>query len=168
VSDTTVRVSYLELTEVPVPIPARGGKDRIRIEKLAVDEYLRLYENVGKPLRWDQRLKMPRADLERLLQSDRSQIFVLRDAEDRALGFCEFERNDSPGVELKNFGLVPSAHGNGLGTWLLLTALHHEWELHPRRIWLHTDNWDHPAALHVYERAGFRVYAVRDEPPGDL
>ena len=167
-SDITVRVSYMELTEVPPPVPARDGRERIRSEKLVVEEYLKLYQNVGKPLRWDQRLKMPRGDLERLLQSDRSQIFVLRDAEDRALGFCEFERNGSSGVELKNFGLISSAHGNGLGTWLLLTALHHVWELNPRRVWLHTDEWDHPAALHVYGRAGFRVYAVRHEPPADL
>jgi ribosomal protein S18 acetylase RimI-like enzyme len=43
-----------------------------------------------------------------------------------------------------------------------------EWKTSPARIWLHTDNWDHPAAVRVYERAGFRVYAIRDEPAASL
>jgi RimJ/RimL family protein N-acetyltransferase len=33
---------------------------------------------------------------------------------------------------------------------------------------LHTDTWDHPAAVAVYERAGFRVFAVRREPVDPL
>jgi len=35
--------------------------------------------------------------------------------------------------------------------------------LEPDRIWLHTDEWDHPAARSVYERAGFRVFDERHE-----
>jgi GNAT superfamily N-acetyltransferase len=110
---------------------------------------------------------MPRADLTRLLESDRSQIYVLRDGRSQALGFCEFERC-LPEIELKNFGLVPTAQGKGLGSWLLRTALHHEWGAQPSRIWLHTDNWDHPAAMRLYLEAGFRIYMAREEPPGDL
>lgn len=122
---------------------------------------------MGEPLRWDQRLGMPGEELMRLLASQRSQIYVLRDAPGRALGLCEFERG-SADIELKNFGLVPAAQGKGLGTWLLRTALHQEWQLRPERIWLHTDDWDHPAALRVYEGAGFQTYMIREEPPGDL
>lgn len=132
-----------------------------------MDDYLDLYGRVGEPVHWDQRLKMPRRELIRLLDSKRSRIYVLRDGHGQALGLCEFERR-LPDIELKNFGLVPSAQGKGLGSWLLRTALHHEWNLRPGRIWLHTDNWDHPAAMHLYESAGFRIYRVREEPPGDL
>ena len=164
----SVRVSYLELTQAPAPIPVHPGQERVSRENLSVDEYLDLYRRVGEPLRWDQRLKMPVAELRRLLRSAESQIYVLKGAAGQALGFCEFERGDLHEVELKNFGLVPAAYGRGLGRWLLLTALHEEWALHPRRIWLHTDNWDHPAAAHVYQMAGFRVYMVKDQPPGDL
>lgn len=164
---TTLRVSYLELTEPPAPITARVGEEHIAREKLAVAEYLDLYGRVGEPVRWDQRLKMRRSELSRFLESDRSQIYVLRDGRDQALGFCEFERC-VPDIELKNFGLVLAAQGNVLGSWLLRTAFYHEWELQPRRIWLHTDDWDHPAALRLYERVGFRVFRVCEEPPGDL
>jgi len=167
VSDTTVRVSYLELTHPPPPPDDRSHTERIAVEKLPIDDYLDLYRRVGEPLRWDQRLKMSRNELVTLLASPRSQIYVLRDATTQATGFCEFERS-LPEIELKNFGLVPSVQGRGLGSFLLRTALHEEWQLRPRRIWLHTDNWDHPAAIKLYESVGFQTYLARDEPPGDL
>jgi GNAT superfamily N-acetyltransferase len=163
----TVRVSYLELTRPPAPLTDCLHSERVAAESLSIDEYLRLYAHVGAPVRWDQRLKMPRTELASILGSTRSQIYVLRDAFTQAIGFCEFERN-LPEIELKNFGLIPSAQGKGLGSFLLRTALHQEWQLHPRRIWLHTDNWDHPAAIKVYESVGFQIYLVRDEPPGGL
>ncbi len=131
---------------------------------------------------------MPREKLSELLQSSRSRIYALRSDSGEALGFFEFDRGAparvapgggtsdqaAPGrtalldIELKNFGLVPEAQGRRLGPWLLTTALHCEWQLHPSRIWLHTDEWDHPAAIPVYERAGFRCYLVRDEPSDPL
>ena len=166
-NDTTVRVSYLELTQTPAPIQVRLGEERISRERLPLSEYLDLYRRVGQPLRWDQRLKMPRSELSLLLESERSQIYILRDGDDQALGLCEFERC-LPDIELRNFGLIQTARGKGLGSWLLRTALQHEWELQPRRIWLHTDNWDDPAALRLYKKAGFCTYMVREEPPGDL
>jgi ribosomal protein S18 acetylase RimI-like enzyme len=157
----------MELTEPPAAIPTRLGQERIAREKLPVAEYLDLYRRVGEAVGWDQRLRMPRSELIELLESPRSQIYLLRDAGGLALGFCEFERC-LPEIELKNFGLVPAARGRRLGSWLLRTSIRSEWELEPTRIWLHTDNWDDPAAMRLYERAGFRVYRVRDEPPGDL
>ena len=166
-SDTTIKVSYLELTRPPAPLEDCSHAERIAAEKMPVDDYLNLYRRVGEPLRWDQRIRMPRSELANLLASARSQIYVLRDATTGAIGFCEFERN-LPEIELKNFGLVPSAQGKGLGAFLLSAALREEWQLCPRRIWLHTDTWDHPAALKLYERVGFQTYLSRDEPPGDL
>lgn len=162
-----VRVSYLELVQKPAPIGPHPGRASISAERLAASEYLDLYRRIGGPLRWDQRLKMPRSELILLLESELSQIYVLRDEHDQALGFCEFERC-LPDIELKNFGLILEAQGRGLGPWLLRTALHYEWKLQPRRIWLHTDNWDHPAAQRLYENAGFRTYMVREQLPADL
>lgn len=164
---TTVRVSYLQLTRQPAPVPVHVGDERISRENPSISEYLDLYARIGEPLRWDQRFKMPRTELLRLLESERSAIYLLRDSGAQALGLCEFERGVRD-VELKNFGLLPMAQGKGLGPWLLRTALHSEWASRPGRIWLHTDTWDHPAAMHVYESAGFEVYRVREEPPGDL
>jgi len=168
VNDAIVRVSYLELLRPPASIPAHVGDERICVVKMPAEEYLDLYKRVGESVRWDQRLNMSRADLDRLLQSDLTHIYVLKDSSDQRLGFCEFECVNFPDVELKNFGLVPAARGRGLALWLLLTALHQEWSCQPKRIWLHTDNWDHPAAVYTYQKAGFRRYMVRNEPARDL
>jgi ribosomal protein S18 acetylase RimI-like enzyme len=111
---------------------------------------------------------MPEAELAALLEGGSLKVYVLRNGQGHALGFCEFDRRAFPQIELKNFGLIPQAQGQGLGPWLLSVALREEWAESPARIWLHTDTWDHPAAIGVYERAGFRVYAVRDEPAESL
>jgi ribosomal protein S18 acetylase RimI-like enzyme len=167
--DTSIlRVTYLELCESPAPPTPRFGPERIAREQLALGEYLALYRNVGESLRWDQRLRMSEADLAALLEGGSLNVYVLRNGHGHALGFCEFDRHAFRQVELKNFGLIPKAQGRGLGPWLLSVALRGEWTANPARIWLHTDTWDHPAAIRVYERAGFRVYAVRDEPAGPL
>ena len=171
-SDPILRVTYMEARFPPPPAPARSAAaavaERIARERLGVEAYLTLYRRVGEPLRWDQRLTMPDAELRALLEGEALSIYVLRDPAGEALGFCEFDRSGFPDVELKNFGLITEAQGRGLGPWLLVNALREEWRSSPSRIWLHTDVWDHPAAVGVYERAGFRVFEVRDEPAGTL
>jgi GNAT superfamily N-acetyltransferase len=163
-----LRVTYLEQSD-PAPRPALyWGSERVALERMTREIYLALYRRVGEPLRWDQRSSMPEPDLEALLDGESLHIYVLRDLEGDALGFCEFDRSDFPQIELKNFGLVPEAQGRGLGPWLLATALQGEWRSNPDRIWLHTDTWDHPAAVRIYERAGFRVFDVREEPAAPL
>jgi ribosomal protein S18 acetylase RimI-like enzyme len=168
VGDPLLSVHYLELTRTPAPIPQRDGDERVRAERLGLEDYLAIYKKVGAPLRWDQRLRMPVEELSALLRSDELRLYVLRDAAGEALGFCELDRSGWPEVELKNFGLIPQAQGRRLGPWLLASALHEEWQRQPRRIWLHTDDWDHPSAIPVYERAGFRVYLTRQEEAGPL
>jgi len=161
-----IQVTYLELRE-PTPAPIQRP-ERVTRERLNIDDYLALYRKVGERLRWDQRLRMPEADLASLLASENLHLYVLRNAGGSALGFCELDGSSFPEIEIKNFGLVPEAQGRGLGPWLLSAALHEEWKSNPSRIWLHTDTWDHPSAISVYQRAGFKIYAVREEDSDPL
>jgi ribosomal protein S18 acetylase RimI-like enzyme len=163
---TLLTVTYLELREPPASPTQRVGPERIALERPSLQDYLALYRKVGAPLRWDQRLQMPENELTALLNSSALSIYVLKG--EYALGFCEFDRQSFPDIEIKNFGLIPEGQGRGLGTWLLSVALHREWQSNPRRIWLHTDSWDHPSALKVYERVGFKIYDVREEESGPL
>ncbi len=163
-----IRVTYLEQTEPGPPPGPHRGSERIEVERPSGDAYLALYRRVGGPLGWDQRTMMSRTHLESLLSGEHLRIYLLRDAAGAALGLCEFDRSAFPQIELKNFGLVPEVQGRGLGPWLLAMALQGEWRSNPDRIWLHTDEWDHPAALLVYQKAGFRVFDVRDEPAAGL
>ena len=163
-----LRVTYLEQTEPALPPALYWGSERVALERMTREAYLALYRRVGDPLRWDQRLSMSETELEALLGGEALHLYVLRHLSGDALGFCEFDRSGFPQIELKNFGLVPEAQGRGLGPWLLATALQGEWRSNPDRIWLHTDVWDHPAAIRVYERAGFQIFEVRDEPAAPL
>jgi len=159
----TLRVTYLQLLKAPAPACA-AGFERTEPERLRREAYLALYTKVGAPLRWDQRLSMSDAELDSMLAGEDCRIYVARDALGGALGFCEFDRGGFPDIELKNFGIVPEALGRGIGPRLLRMALRQEWQSGAVRIWLHTDTWDHPAAVRVYEQAGFEIYDVREEP----
>lgn len=157
----------MQLCRAPSPAPVRNGPERIAAERLDLADYLDLYRRVGAPLRWDQRLQMDPDVLASLLRSGLV-VYLLWGGSGEALGLCEFDLTGFPDVELKNFGLVPQAQGRGLGPWLLGVALESEWRRKPRRIWLHTDTWDHPAAMAVYRRAGFEITAVTRESPEHL
>jgi GNAT superfamily N-acetyltransferase len=166
-------VTYLELREAPASAPSRTGPERICLEGMTRADYLDLYRRVGEPLQWDSRLKMPAAELNSLLAGGLLHIYVARGGESgtsggSVLGLCEFERHAFPEIELRHFGLVPEAQGRGLGPWLLSTALCREWVSGAKRIWLHTDTWDHPAALPVYRRVGFNVYDAKYQAPEEL
>lgn len=158
-----LQVTYLELCAAPGPPQRHDGLESIRVERPEIFDYLALYRRIGESLGWDQRLLMPEAELAQLLQGNLLRIYLLRSELGEALGFCEFDRSAFPQIELKNFGIVPEARGRRLGPWLLSTALVAEWSTSAARIWLHTDTWDHPAAIRVYERAGFRIYDARYE-----
>jgi GNAT superfamily N-acetyltransferase len=149
-------------------VATAAGAAATALERLTGAEYLALYRRVGEQVRWDQRLSMPLEELEALLAGDRLRIYVMRDAHGAAIGLCEFDRSGFPDIELKNFGIVPEMHGHGLGRRLLAAALGQEWQTGLQRVWLHTDSWDHPAAMRLYSSLGFRVFEERDEPVGPL
>lgn len=88
-------------------------------------------------------------------------------------GYFELEAQPEGNVELKYFGLLPRFFGRGLGGVLLTAAVERAWEMGARRVWLHTNTVDGPAALRNYETRGFRVFKsetvsreLGEKPPG--
>jgi ribosomal protein S18 acetylase RimI-like enzyme len=152
-------VSYMAMTAPPAgaTVPAPSGNVVVVRERPARADYLALYRAVGDAVQWDQRLRLPDAELDALLRDDSTHVYVLR-CDGVASGLAEFERVGSDDVEMVNFGLVPAMQGRKLGPFLLDRALRAVWQHRPRRIWLHTDTNDHPKAVGTYERAGFSVY----------
>ena len=71
-------------------------------------------------------------------------------------------------VEIAYFGLLPEFLGLGLGGHLLTEATRAAWALHPRRIWLHTCTFDHPAALPNYQARGFHITRTEEYDAADL
>lgn len=87
-------------------------------------------------------------------------------------GYFELDGGDSPGrsVELAYFGLTEPFQGQGLGGWLLATALQQAWSRPGvRRVWVHTCSLDGPTALANYEARGLVRFDEQVEwrlPPG--
>src|SRR5581483_2158111 len=75
-------------------------------------------------------------------------------------GYYELRRDNESGVEIAYFGLLPEFIGRGFGGALLRCAIEEAWHMSPSlsRVWVHTCNLDHPAALANYQARGMVVY----------
>ncbi len=168
---TTV-VTYLEMTTPPAkpPRPAPRPGLEIRVARRpSVAFYRFLYAAVGEPWTWTVRRSVSDAELAQILTDPRVEVNVLW-ADGVPAGYAELDRRAPPDVELAYFGLMPERIGQGLGGYLLDWAIHHAWRARPRRLWLHTCDLDHPRALDLYQKLGFRIYDWRTTeaylPPG--
>ncbi len=155
----TTRTTYLEMREPPAGtlVPPRADIGVRELGGPSVSQYRDLYRSVGADYCWVDRLVMPDEELRRILVDPRVNIFVLETAGVSA-GYSELDRRTGNDIELAYFGLFPGAIGQGLGRFLLNWTLHAAWSYEPARVWVHTCDLDHPAALPNYLQAGFQVY----------
>jgi GNAT superfamily N-acetyltransferase len=156
-------VTYLEMTAPPTrparPAP-RGDLEIRRAQRPTISFYRYLYAAVGEPWTWTVRRCLSDAELAAILNDQKVEVNVLWVAGVPA-GYAELDRRAPQDIELTYFGLLPEFIGQGLGAYLLDWAIRHAWRMRPRRLWLHTCDLDHPGALGVYQRSGFRIYARR-------
>jgi GNAT superfamily N-acetyltransferase len=135
-------------------------RDHVRVERLAnpsVEDYLFLYNSVGRDYLWVDRKMMPADKLREILADRRVEVFSLY-VGDQPAGLAELDRRQPNEIELAYFGLFPEFIGQGLGSYFLRWAIKTAWSYTPDRVWLHTCDLDHPAALPAYLKAGFRIY----------
>jgi hypothetical protein len=80
-------------------------------------------------------------------------------ADEQPAGLLTLLALPSGEVEVVTFGLTPGYRGQGLGGYALTLAVDLAWTAYGYRprVWLHTNNFDHPNALSNYERRGFVV-----------
>jgi GNAT superfamily N-acetyltransferase len=163
-------ITYLEMTEKPGRLlrPTPHAKlALLRAEHCTVSFYRYLYSTVGEPWIWYLRRLWSDAQLGDYLARPEIEVFVLYVAGVPA-GYYELERAPSGETELCYFGLVPDFIGRGLGLYFLQAAVDNAWVGATQRLWVHTSTFDHPRALGLYQRAGFRVYqrqTMRFEDP---
>lgn len=153
-------VTYLEMRDTPkrMLVAPTGRKVALmRAEHPTLHFYRYLYNAVGENWMWWERRAMGDDALAEIIRDPLVEVYVLY-AQGVPAGFAELDRRKDDEIELAYFGLVPEFIGSGLGryfmTWTVDAAWHHE----PERLWVHTCNFDHPAALSVYQRAGFVPY----------
>ncbi|MDH3476133.1 MAG: GNAT family acetyltransferase [Rhodospirillales bacterium] len=156
-----IMITYLEMTERPPHphvVPPHGTKlALLRARNPTVGFYRFLYDSVGGPWLWWERRAMDDATLGAIIGDERVEIYVLYVAGVPA-GYAELDRRHPPDIELAYFGLMPDFIGRGLGRYLLTWAIDTAWSNEPERLWVNTNTLDHPKALALYQRCGFRPY----------
>jgi GNAT superfamily N-acetyltransferase len=156
-------VTYLEMTGPPLRAalpPPRTGIEVRRAIRPTIGFYRYLYDAIGAEWTWYERKLLRDVELAAIIHDPGVEVNVLW-ADGVPAGLAELDFREPPGVELAYFGVLPDFIGQGLGRFLLNWAVHHVWRGRPRRFWVHTCDLDHPRALGVYQKAGFRIYDRR-------
>ncbi len=168
-ADRVVRyeVSYLRMDSAPAAprkaFPAEYAVRRLR--RPATADFRRLYDGVGSDYAWTDMHSVPRRELDGFVQDPRVEFYLLLKGDSDEAGFyqLDFRRQETDGsAELAFFGLMPAHRGKGLGGRLLDDSIRRAWRREIVRLDVNTCTLDHPAALALYLRAGFRVDRVEE------
>ena len=153
-------VTFLEMTERPrTPPPSRPANLNtalLQAERPPVDYFLYLYATVGSQYEWTDWLAKPEGELQEFIHTNGVFLYTLM-LDGWPGGFFLLDGSESGVCDLAYFGLVPQAIGRGLSRWLLGTAIETGWDLPGTELMtVNTNTLDHPRALPMYQRAGFR------------
>ena len=165
-SADTLITTYLEMTCPADFAPTFVQAADIEIVKMEMPDlgfYKFLYQAVGEEWAWRDRLHMSNAELRGVLSSADTQVHVLYVSGSPG-GYVELFRHEDRSVEIVYFGLRRDYMGRGLGKHLLSYGIARAWDMHATRVWLHTCNLDGPHALANYQKRGFKIYRVVEEP----
>ena len=155
--------TYLTLDDPAALRPARAPAQDVRIVRHSpcpVTHYRRLYQQVGEPWFWHDRLAWSDAELAEHLAKPTVAVRELMVGGESA-GYYELQRQEDGSVEIVYFGLTPAFIGHGLGGMLLTEAVREAYAMGGSRVWLHTCTLDSPNALPAYQARGFRPYRTQ-------
>ena len=130
----------------------------LRAEQPTISFYRYLYNTIGRQWFWYERRVMDDATLAACIDEAAVAVNVLYVGGVPA-GLAEIDAREIRDIELAYIGLIPEFIGRGLGRYLVDWAIDAAWDREPDRIWIHTCTLDHPAALPLYQKAGFTPYA---------
>ena len=154
-------VTYLEMLSCPDDIklsPPTNLNPEIRLsENPTVEDYRHLYNSVGAKWTWIERRLMHDKQVQELISSPYVEIHILY-VDNIIAGFGEIGWDkETNGSEIKYFGLMPNFIGKGLGSYFLNNIVNIAWKRSPIRLRVNTCDLDHPSALSVYQKSGFKI-----------
>ncbi|WP_425277131.1 GNAT family N-acetyltransferase [Nitratireductor basaltis] len=143
------------------PMPLGQHLALMRVDNIPTHFYRYLYDRVGRDWHWTAALQLSDSELEQRLSSEANDVQVLY-LDGAPSGFFEL-RDEDDSCRLVHFGLMKHAIGRGLSGWFLGCAIRAAWSRSKSRVTVETCTLDHPAALPLYQRAGFMPVERRDE-----
>ena len=150
-------VTYLEMKARPAaprkPAPFKGLM-LVRAEEPPAHFFRYLYKAVGGGYEWNDLDVRSDAEIEAFAQDARCALYVAH-AKGAPGGFALLDFRDPEAAELAYFGVTPEQVGTGLGSWLLMEAVHMAWDHEITLLTVNTCTLDHPRALPLYQKAGF-------------
>ena len=154
-------VTFLEMTArpaaLPPPIP-RGKTAFLRSEHPPVHFYRYLYDAVGSKYFWVDRKKLSDDKLAEIIQAPTTHLYILY-TEGSPGGMAELDFRSGGVANIAYFGLMPEAMGRRLGYYLLYQTCMSAWSQPIARLLVNTCTLDHPRALPLYQRLGFKPYS---------
>lgn len=156
-------VTYLEMETEPAsypPAPAGMQLALMRVHEIPVHFYRYLHDTAGRAYNWVERHVIDDETLSGLIHKDGVEIWLLM-CNGAPAGFFELDFSDPDRTELVFFGVLDGFLGRGLGRYMLGAALREAWRNRPGRVAVNTCTLDHPAALSLYQKAGFEPVGRR-------
>lgn len=156
--------TYLEMKDRAQLLPAAPPQVEWRVDQMrdCAPEFWRfLYAEVGREYYWVDRLPWTIDEIRAYLADPSITVWLLSVSGSPA-GYFELRKDPDRNVELVYFGLFRHFHGRGYGGHFLTEAVKRAWDLGARRVWVHTNTLDHPAALPNYIKRGFTVFKTEN------
>jgi ribosomal protein S18 acetylase RimI-like enzyme len=153
--------NYLEINSI---------QDLIEIAKPTVDYSLNLleptnfqlnkffYKNIGKKLKWIDRLVWTETQWINYVSSEKVKTYVFKLKDDLAGFFELISHGEKKEVEIAYFGLLEEFQNKKLGSYLLSQAIQRSFKGSVERVWLHTCSLDHKNALSNYFARGMKIF----------
>ncbi|MBF9050939.1 GNAT family N-acetyltransferase [Roseobacter sp. HKCCD9010] len=159
------RITYLEMLDGPND-PAPLLPEGVRLDHAVRPPawfFLALYDAVGRAYEWQDKHREDPEVVRAFVQDPAVELWVAS-AQGWPQGFFQLDFRQAGTCDLAYFGMVPEAVGQGLGGKLLRTALAKGWAGEGvRRMTVNTCTLDHPRALDLYQRVGFRPIRTEDK-----
>ena len=152
-------VTWLEMTACPdydwPHLPLGRSASLLKAKAPPVWYFLSLYDAVGRDYAWEDIHAWEHQRLEDWLQNDRMSLYTLIE-NGWPQGFFLLEDVQGGVCDLAYLGMVPEAVGQGLGAYLLRTAILTAWDREQtEKLTINTCTLDHPRALALYQKNGF-------------
>jgi GNAT superfamily N-acetyltransferase len=163
--DIAVTVTFLEMQAPPAhypPLPYNRQIALLRTKDIPLHFYRYLMDRVGRKWHWVNVLRLTDEELAAGIHREDRDIRVLY-LDGAPAGFFDVKPHLPQEAELAYFGMMAHATGQGIGRWFLGAAIEACWSHGPRKVTVQTCTLDHPAALPLYQKLGFRPVAQKKE-----